>query len=302
MNPHRDTVVPITAHAPNAAPVGEPLLDVAHLEVSFDSYERGLRRRRVTPVRDMSLEVRAGELVALVGASGAGKSLLGHAVLAMLPPNAASTGTISWRGEPLDASARRALAGREVALLPQSLSHLDPTATVGSQVRRAARLAGHSRRAARTVAREALTARGLAEDVASRYPHQLSGGMGRRVLAAAALIGEPSLVIADEPTPGLPAADVAATLGHLRDLATAGTGVLLITHEISGALTVADRVVVVEAGRTVESVGVEAFVGDGQRLHHPYTRDLWQALPANGFRMPHDHTGVAALATPTMGA
>ena len=112
MNPHRDTVVPITAHAPNAAPVGEPLLDVAHLEVSFDSYERGLRRRRVTPVRDMSLEVRAGELVALVGASGAGKSLLGHAVLAMLPPNAASTGTISWRGEPLDASARRALAAR----------------------------------------------------------------------------------------------------------------------------------------------------------------------------------------------
>lgn len=288
------TVTPFPTARLEPATPSSTLLEVEHLSVSFSQYERGLRRRTVTPVSDMSLAVGAGEVVALVGASGAGKSLLGHGVLGLLPPNGTASGTVRWRGEDLDLSARRALAGTEVALLPQSLTHLDPTATVGAQVRRAARLAGCSRREARVRAREAVLARGLDEDVLDLFPHQLSGGMGRRVLTAAALIGDPSLVVADEPTPGLATASVTAVLAHLRGLADGGAGVLLITHELTGALEVADRVVVVDRGRTVDEVPATAFSGDGEDLEHPYTRALWQALPANGFRMPDGHTRAEA--------
>lgn len=273
---------------------GAPLLEVDHLTVSFTQYDRGLRRREVAAVVDMSLDVRAGEVVALVGASGAGKSLLGHAVLGLLPPNATQGGRVLWRGEEVDPAARRGLAGREVALLPQALSHLDPTATVGAQLRRAARLAGVPRSQARRVATEALLAQGLETSVLRRHPHQLSGGMGRRVLTGIALIGDPALVIADEPTPGLAPESVTAVLQRLRGLADEGRGVLLITHEISGALAVADRVVVVDRGRTLEEAPASAFTGDGDLLTHPYTRALWQALPANGFRMPDDHAGSRA--------
>ena len=270
----------------NAHPAAVPLLSVEHLAVSFTEYDRGLRRREVPTVLDMSLDVRADEIVALVGASGAGKSLFGHAVLGMLPPNATSSGEVRWRGEEVDPAARRRLAGRGIALLPQSLSHLDPTATVGAQVRRAARLTGATRSEARQRARAAIETQGLDESVLRLHPHQLSGGMGRRVLTAIALIGAPSLVIADEPTPGLAPESVAAVLARLREIASGGAGVLLITHEISAALTVADRVVVVDRGRTLEESPASAFVGEGIGLAHPYSRALWRALPENGFRLP----------------
>lgn len=263
------------------------LLDVTDLRVTFSQYERGLRRREVTALESMSLSVGAGELVALVGASGAGKSLLGHAVLAMLPPNAQASGEIRFTGKPVDADERRALAGREIALLPQSVTYLDPTSTVGAQVRRAAVLAGVSgRREVRRTATQALAARGLGADVEKRYPHQLSGGMARRVIAAIALIGTPRLVIADEPTPGLPAEVVTATLAGLREIARGERGVLLITHDLPSALEVADRVVVCDAGRTLETAPVEAFSGDGSALQQPYSRQLWRALPRNGMEVP----------------
>lgn len=287
----------ITRLSPAPAASAAPMLEVEHLAVSFTQYERGLRRRTVTPVSDMSVTVRPGEVVALVGASGAGKSLLGHGVLGLLPPNASVSGTVRWRGEALDQYGRRALAGRQVALLPQSLSHLDPTATIGNQVRRSARLAGATRAEAKERALAAVAAQGLDAGILKLYPHQLSGGMGRRVLTACALIGSPELVIADEPTPGLAAASVSAVLQRLRDIAAGGAGVLLITHEITGALTVADRVVVVDRGRTLEEAPPTAFTGDGAALQHPYSRALWQALPGNGFRMPDDHVARRHLAS-----
>lgn len=287
---------PVTPLPSAATPTetGAPLLRVEHLAVSFTQYERGLRRREVEAVTDMSLDVRAREVVALVGASGAGKSLLGHAVLGLLPPNSTQTGRILWRGEEVDAAARRRLAGREVALLPQALSHLDPTASVGAQLRRAARLAGVARSQTRRVATEALLAQGLDASVLRLHPHQLSGGMGRRVLTAIALMGDPALVVADEPTPGLAPESVTAVLQRLRRIADEGRGVLLITHEVTAALEVADRVVVVDRGRTLDEEPASAFTGSGSQLSHPYTRALWQALPGNGFRMPDDHTRVGA--------
>ena len=254
------------------------LLEVASLAVSFHQYERGLRRRTVVPLSGMDLTADRGELVALVGASGAGKTLLAHAVLGMLPSNASTAGEIRIDGVVLDPPARRALAGRRVALLPQSVTFLDPVTPVGRQVRRSAWLAGRPRSAAVL----ALADRGLGSEVARRHPHELSGGMVRRVLTAMAMMGSPDLVLADEPTPGLPVDAVRAVLGELRGIADQGRAVVLITHDLTAALEVADRVVICRDGRTVDEARPADFTGGA--LSHPYTRALWQALPANGFR------------------
>jgi peptide/nickel transport system ATP-binding protein len=259
-----------------------PLLEVRGLEVDFVQYERGLRRRTVTALAGMDLTASPGELVALVGASGAGKSLLAHAVLGLLPPNAVERGTVAYDGAELDPAGRRRLAGRGTVLVPQSVSFLDPVSPVGRQVRRSARLAGHP--APRRAAEEALARRGLGADVLGMYPHELSGGMARRVLVAMATMSRPRLVIADEPTAGLAAAQVGTTLTEFRAMADGGCAVVLVTHELVAALDVADRVVICSEGRTVDTVDPAAFRGDGATLRHPYTRALWQALPVNGFR------------------
>lgn len=260
------------------------LLRIQDLRVSFAQYERGLRRRIVPGLEGMSLEVAAGEVVALVGASGAGKSLLAHAVLGLLPPNALESGTVVFDGTVVAPAERRRLAGREVALLPQSVTFLDPVATVGRQLRRAAKLTGHHDPHATALA--ALNRYGLGPEVLGRYPHELSGGMARRVLVAMALMGRPRLVLADEPTPGLQQDTARLVLAELRARADGGTGVLLITHDLPAALEVCDRVVICDSGRTVDTAVPEDFRGDGERLTHPYTRALWQALPSNGLRVP----------------
>ena len=257
------------------------LLQITDLSVSFTQYERGLRRRVVTPVRSMSLTARAGEVTALVGASGSGKTLLGLAVLGLLPPNASTGGTIRFDGTELTPQRRVGLRGREITMLPQAVSHLDPTATVGAQVARALELAG---RPAGEAATE-LAERGLGPQVLDQYPHELSGGMARRVLGAMALAGSPRLLVADEPTPGLDPAGAAATLDRLRTLADDGTAVVLVSHDLPGVLGVADRVVVTHHGRTLETAAPEAFAGDGDALQHPYSRALWRALPVNGMQL-----------------
>lgn len=257
------------------------LLAVDDLTISFVQYDTGLRRRRLDVVTGLDLHVERGELVAVVGASGSGKSLLAHAVLGLLPSNAIEGGRMSYDGAPLDAPRRARLRGREIALVPQSVAFLDPVSRVGRQSRRAAALAGAPNPAIAAAA--AYRRRGLAPGVERRYPHELSGGMARRVLGATATIGDPRLVIADEPTPGLHEAVVTETLASLRRTADAGAGVVLITHDLDGALVVADRVVVFYAGTTVEELPAAHFTGHGEHLAHPYTRALWRALPRNGF-------------------
>jgi peptide/nickel transport system ATP-binding protein len=123
---------------------------------------------------------------------------------------------------------------------------------------------------------------GLDKKTEQLYPFELSGGMARRILIATALMEDPKLVIADEPTPGLHTDAAKQVLGHFREIADDGAGVLLITHDLELALEVADRVVVFYAGTTVE----EALVSDFKEvsgLRHPYTKALWQAMPEHGF-------------------
>ncbi len=131
--------------------------------------------------------------------------------------------------------------------------------------------------------REVFERYGLGEHVDDMYPFQLSGGMLRRVLISTAVLSDARLIIADEPTPGLDMPAVRETLGHLRELADDGRGVMLITHDLMAARTVADRIAVFYAGTTLEVASSTAFSGDGEALLHPYSRSLWQALPDNGF-------------------
>ena len=248
-----------------------PLLSVEHLSISFIQYDRGTSRRILPAIRDLDLTIDRGQVAAVVGSSGSGKSLLAHGILGILPYNAHMEGSITYDGAPLTPKRAAALRGREIVLVPQSVGYLDPLMKVGPQV-------GRDKKAVRAV----LDRYGLGPETEGLYPFQLSGGMARRVLISTAVAASPALVIADEPTPGLDARAAGRILGHFRELADAGAGVLLITHDLELALTIADKVAVFYAGETVE----EAPAGDFDRLEdlrHPYTRALWRALPQHGF-------------------
>ena len=257
----------------------EPILTVKNLSVSFSRYSRGLSSSRVEldPIRDLSLTVYPGQVAAVVGASGSGKSLLAHAILHLLPSNAQVSGTLLYDGSPLTRDRARTLRGREIALIPQGVTYLDPMMKVGAQVRR-----GRRDEASRARCRDALGRYGLGPEVENLYPFELSGGMARRVLIACAVMDSPRLIVADEPTPGLDVRAAGRVLDHFRELADQGTGVLFITHDLDLALTVADKLVVLHEGRTVEELSAARF-RSGQGLAHPYTQALWRAMPQNGF-------------------
>ncbi len=257
------------------------MLEVHDLHVAFARYRGLLARTWHEPLRGLHLRVQRGELVALVGASGAGKSLLAHTLLGMLPGNAHVRGRIAFDGAPLDRDALARLRGREIALVPQAVTYLDPLARARTQLHWAARAAG---RAAPGVAEQSLGRYGLAPAVGALYPHQLSGGMARRVLTAMATVSLARLLIADEPTSGLDAEASALALRHLRLLADAGHGVLVITHDLATVLPLADRLEIVDRGRSVESTTPGAFfAGD---LRQAYARALRAAMPALGYALP----------------
>ena len=254
----------------------ETLLEIHDLSVSFRMYDAGLEQKDLQ-VSDLHLRIRPGEIVAVAGSSGSGKSLLASAILGILPANATVRGHVHYRGKELTPEMQRGLRGKEIALVPQSVAYLDPLMRVGKQVD------GH-RRPKPTEKRRSLFRRlELPERTETLYPFQLSGGMARRVLVSTALLTEASLVIADEPTPGMSLDQALEALRMFREMADAGKSVLLITHDIDLAFEFADRVAVFYAGTTVEIAPVEDFRTGPQALRHPYSQALWRALPQNGF-------------------
>lgn len=254
----------------------EPIiLKVEHLSVSFTQYDRGLKRRTLHAVNDLNLEIHKKEIVAVVGSSGSGKSLLAHAIMGILPYNARMEGTLSYKGAVLTQERTEKLRGKEIVLVPQSVSYLDPLMKVGEQVRMGKKDPG-----IREKCRKVLDRYGLAEDVEKKYPFQLSGGMTRRVLISTAVMETPGLVIADEPTPGLHMEAAKRVMGHFKEIAQSGAGVLLITHDLELALETADRVVVLYGGRTIEAAPAENFRHE-EMLKHPYTRALVRSMPKN---------------------
>jgi peptide/nickel transport system ATP-binding protein len=236
-------------------------------------------------LRGISLEVEPGEVRGLVGESGAGKSMLGRAVLGLLPANATIlSGHIAFEGRDLLAmgeSERRSLLGRRIALIPQDpMTSLNPVKRVGAQISNLLRHhLGLSKRAALSRATELLTEVAIREParVLSLYPHEISGGMRQRVLIAMAFACDPSLVIADEPTTALDVTVQRQVLRLVERLRKRhGSAVLFITHDLGVVAKICRSVSVLHAGRVLEE-GETADVL--MRPRHAYTRALLAATP-----------------------
>lgn len=274
-------------HAADSRHVGSHhLLTVEHLTVAYRMYDpraRFWRPRRAyhDVLRDLTLSVHEGEILALVGASGSGKSVLADTLMGLFDANAIASGEMWFDGRLVAPGDIGSLRGHGISLVPQGVSSLDPLMRVGEQVRGEARGADRRARkedARRRIARqrELFEAYGLAPEVERMYPLELSGGMARRALLMCALMEEPRLLIADEPTPGMDDESAAVAARDLRAFAQDGGGVLLITHDLDFALSVADRLAVFREGTVVEETSVAAF-GCAEALRDPYARELSRA-------------------------
>ncbi|MBD8000439.1 ATP-binding cassette domain-containing protein [Oerskovia gallyi] len=228
---------------------------------------------------DVSLDVPRGTVTALVGESGCGKSILASAVMDQLPVGARRTGEIrvTTPHGVIDVFAGEPFRGRHAALVPQSAAtHLTPVRTARSQLDETIAALGSARTSDELAVRV-----GLDPSALDCYPHELSGGMAQRVAVAGALAGDPSVIVADEPTASLDRALTDRVLGLLRECADDGAAVLLITHDLASLVRtgVADRLAVMYASRLMET-GPAAEVFDDP--WHDYTRDLLDALPSRG--------------------
>jgi len=272
------------AKAPKAViPLAEPdkdaLLSVRGLTVALP-----IDGTPTEVIRDVSFDLRAGEVLGIVGETGCGKTVTATSLLGMLPAGGEITaGTIHFEGSDLakaESDALRRVRGRRIGWISQDpISSLDPSFTAGAQVAEAVRVhTGCTRKAARQRALELFELVRLPDParVAASYPHQLSGGMAQRVGIAAALSGNPALVIADEPTTALDVTVQAEILDLLRDLQKTGTAVILITHDWGVLADLCDRAVVMYAGEVVEEAEVTALV---TAPAHPYTAGLLSSDP-----------------------
>ncbi|KXH87111.1 ABC transporter ATP-binding protein [Sporosarcina sp. HYO08] len=255
-----------------------PILEVEDLSISFKQYTSKWQQETLTVISGLDVVLEEGEILAVVGASGSGKSLLAHAILGILPGNAIQSGTIKYKGETLTSARQEELRGSEISLIPQSVNYLDPLMRVGKQVRASAKSGDPV-----TLQRDVFEQLHLQEGVENLYPFQLSGGMARRTLLSTAMVSGAKVIIADEPTPGLDPVVIKEALKNFRAFADQGCAVMLITHDIESALTIADKIAVFYAGTTMEIAPVENFKGKGEALRHPYSKALWNALPQNGF-------------------
>jgi peptide/nickel transport system ATP-binding protein len=258
-----------------------PLLEVEHLRVEFPS-----RRGRLVAIDDISFSIAPGEVLGVVGESGAGKSLTGAAIIGLLdPPGRIAGGEIRFDGARIDRlpyEEMRKLRGRQIgAIFQDPLTSLDPLYTVGQQLVETIQThlglgaAEARRRAVRLLQETGIPA---AEERLDQYPHQFSGGMRQRVVIALALAGEPRLIVADEPTTALDVSIQAQIIALLKRLCREhGAAVMLVTHDMGVIAETCDRVAVMYAGRIVE-IGPVAEV-----IHapaHPYTVGLMGSIPA----------------------
>lgn len=258
----------------------EPILSVKDLGISFSKYTKGLRRRELEVITNLDIDLYEGEILAVVGSSGSGKSLLAHAILGILPDNATTEGNIIYKGKTLTLKDKEKLRGREIVFIPQSVNFLDPLMKVSKQVK----ISIENKEEANKRQRDIFNKYGLDKKVDNLYPFELSGGMARKVLLSTALVSDCKVIIADEPTPGLDEKSLNEALKDFRNIADSGRAILMITHDIEAALKIADKIAVFYAGTTLEIANVNDFKGDGKNLRHPYSKALFNALPQNGFK------------------
>ena len=279
---------PLSGRSPNGEPDdGRPVLDINHLQVTFAT-DGG----PVQAVKDVSLEVRKGEVLAIVGESGSGKTVTAKTILGLLPETASSSGAVLINGADVisvSAARLRQIRGRDVAMVFQEPSTaLNPVFTVGWQIAEGIR--AHtgsdgkrvSAKEAKSRAIEALRKVGIPdpEHRVNYYPHQFSGGQKQRVVIAAALALNPGLIVADEPTTALDVTVQAEILELLRDLRDKyGTSIVLITHNMGVVADLADRVVVMYQGDVVEEAPARTLFAEPRQ---DYTRSLLAAVPHLG--------------------
>ena len=258
-----------------------PLLVVSNLTLKHQRADTS-----TTILRDVSFELRAGEILGLIGESGAGKSTLGNAVLGLLAPGFNQTGgRILFRGQAFDEMSdkdRMMVRGRRIsAIFQDHTASLDPLMSVGSQIVETIRALDSSLnpRQAKARALDLMERVGIDNPAArySQYPHQFSGGQRQRIVIAIALAGKPDIIVADEPTSALDATVQKQSLALLRKLTDeTKVAIILVTHDMGVISEIADRVVVMRHGKVVEQ-GMTSSILDTPS--EPYTRDLLAAVP-----------------------
>jgi peptide/nickel transport system ATP-binding protein len=259
------------------------LLNVENLSTTFHTSRGDLRA-----VNDLSFSVSKGETVAIVGESGSGKSVSALSIMRLLDESRCRlSGKVELKGQDIlsaNEAEMRAIRGNQVGLIFQEpMTALNPVVTVGRQVAESARLhEAMTRRQAAEKAIEMLTLVGIPDPRrrAGEYPHQLSGGMRQRVMIAMALICQPELLIADEPTTALDVTVQAQILDLMRSLREQfGSAIILITHDLGVVAEMADRVIIMYAGRKLEEGTAEEIFAHPK---HPYTKGLLGAVPRLG--------------------
>lgn len=258
------------------------VLDISNLSISFTQYLQGLKQHNFTVISDLTLDIKEGEVFAILGSSGSGKSLLAHSILGILPENSDAKGEIKFKGELLTEKRKEELRGHEICFIPQSVEFLDPLMKIADQAIGLVKEEEYESK--KKEQREIFEKYGLDSEVDEMYPYQLSGGMTRKVLLSTALLSNPELVVADEPTPGLDSKSVEETIKDIKQMSKDGISVLLITHDIDVAIKTADRIGVFYGGYVIEINKTENYK-DSKKLLHPYTKALIDALPQNGFKL-----------------
>jgi peptide/nickel transport system ATP-binding protein len=257
-----------------------PLLEVRHLRVEFPT-----RRGTLTALDDVSFEIAPGEILGVVGESGAGKSLTGAAIIGLLePPGRIAGGEILLEGRRIDNlphEVMRRIRGRQIgAVFQDPLTSLNPLYTVGRQLTETIQThlpVGAEDARARAVALLKETGIPAAEARIDQYPHQFSGGMRQRVVIALALAAEPKLIVADEPTTALDVSIQAQIITLLKRMTRQhGAAVMLVTHDMGVIAEASDRVAVMYAGRIVEIGPVQQLI---HQPSHPYTIGLMGSIP-----------------------
>lgn len=258
----------------------EPILSVNNLKISFIQYTKGLKKIDLQAINNLDIDLYKGEILAVVGSSGSGKSLLAHSILGILPNNAMTSGEIIYKNKLLDEKRKEKLRGKEIVFIPQSINYLDPLMKVGKQVE----ISIKDKKKSSNIIKDVFNKYNLEKKVQSYYPFELSGGMARKVLLSTAIVSDCEVIIADEPTPGLDENSLNEVLKDFRELADNGCAILIITHDISAALKIADRVAIFYGGTTLEIAKANDFDNNGEKLRHPYTKALFNALPQYGFK------------------
>lgn len=252
------------------------ILEISNLSISFIQYEKGFHQREITPVKGLNLTVEFNEILAIVGASGSGKSLLAHAILGILPTNSKVSGKILYNNEIVTAKRIQELRGKEIRFIPQSVQYLNPTRKIGKQLEECFEIPTKEK------ILSLLKEFSLEEKVFDYYPYELSGGMLRRVLFATCRGKGANLIIADEPTPGIHPKALQEILEQFISFRRQGISVVFITHDMKSAMQIADRIAIFKDGEVIGTYTPKK-IKEMKDCVDSYTKKLWETQPSNKF-------------------